>query len=128
MHACSGASLGMRVKSPLSLWLLLEPPSGLDPESGCCACIAGLIDAVVGAPTLPTPSLTLLVLAACPSQCAGARLAGVMLSAGVLPAVEQLFRQLPVVSPAHVTATILLVSAPSQYSQPHVAWQVCLHT
>jgi hypothetical protein len=33
----------------------------------------------------------------------------VMLSAGVLPALEQLFRQLPVVSPAHVTATVLLV-------------------
>lgn len=35
---------------------------------------------------------------------------GAMLSAGVLPALEQLFRQLPVVSPAHVTAAIFLVS------------------
>jgi hypothetical protein len=33
-----------------------------------------------------------------------------MLSAGVLPALEQLFRQLPVVSPAHVTAVLFLVS------------------
>lgn len=37
-------------------------------------------------------------------------MAGVMLSAGVLPALEQLFRQLPVVSPAHVTAAVFLVS------------------
>lgn len=33
-----------------------------------------------------------------------------MLSAGVLPAVEQLFRQIPVASPAHVAAADLLVS------------------
>jgi hypothetical protein len=33
-----------------------------------------------------------------------------MLSVGVLPALEQLFRQLPVVSPAHVTAATFLVS------------------
>jgi hypothetical protein len=32
-----------------------------------------------------------------------------MLSAGVLPAVEQLFRQIPVASPAHVAAADLLV-------------------
>lgn len=41
---------------------------------------------------------------------AGGNVATVMLCAGVLPALEQLFRQLPVVSPAHVTATVLLVS------------------
>lgn len=41
---------------------------------------------------------------------AGVKVAGAMLSAGVLPALEQLFRQLPVVSPAHVTAATFLVS------------------
>jgi hypothetical protein len=39
----------------------------------------------------------------------GVRIAEVMLAAGVLPALEQLFRQLPVVSFAHVNATVLLV-------------------
>lgn len=33
-----------------------------------------------------------------------------MLSSGLLPAIEQLFRQVPVVSPAHVAAADLLVS------------------
>lgn len=35
--------------------------------------------------------------------------AAVMLCAGLLPALEQLFRQLPVASPAHVAAADLLV-------------------
>lgn len=43
-------------------------------------------------------------------RAAGVKVAGAMLSAGVLPALEQLFRQLPVVSPAHVTAATFLVS------------------
>lgn len=33
-----------------------------------------------------------------------------MVASGLLPAMEQLFRQVPVVSPAHVTAADLLVS------------------
>lgn len=42
--------------------------------------------------------------------CAGAAIAGVMLSSGLLPPLEQLFRQVPGVSPAHVAAASLLVS------------------
>jgi hypothetical protein len=38
-----------------------------------------------------------------------------MLSAGVLPAVEQLFRQIPVASPAHVAAADLLVRGQRQH-------------
>jgi hypothetical protein len=39
-----------------------------------------------------------------------------MLSAGVLPAVEQLFRQIPVASPAHVAAADLLVSTGQEHA------------
>lgn len=56
-----------------------------------CSCKARLANCVVSFP-------------------AGVRVAEVMLGAGALPALEQLFRQLPVVSPAHVTAATFLVS------------------
>lgn len=44
---------------------------------------------------------------------AAGRVASVMVAAGVLPAMEQLLRQVPVVSPAHVTGAVLLVSCGS---------------
>ncbi|KAF8061288.1 hypothetical protein HT031_004378 [Scenedesmus sp. PABB004] len=50
------------------------------------------------------------LLAACGAEPGGAAAAaGVMLDAGLLPPVEQLFRQVPVVSAAHVAAADLLV-------------------
>jgi hypothetical protein len=49
-----------------------------------------------------------------------------MLSAGVLPAVEQLFRQIPAASPAHVAAADLLVSGLTACSHVSVEHAVCL--